>query len=74
MLFAGKPVPFGAVVALDTTTAIVGDGGEAYLTGLHDKTTFSVQWGEEAEQQCQGEIDMPNDGVTDMVKATVTCR
>lgn len=74
LLFAGKPVPFGAVVALDTTTAIVGDGGEAYLTGLHDKTTFSVQWGEEAEQQCQGEIDMPDDGVTDMVKATVTCR
>ncbi|WP_447854486.1 fimbria/pilus outer membrane usher protein [Enterobacter mori] len=74
LLFAGKPVPFGAVVALDTTTAIVGDGGEAYLTGLHDKTTFSVQWGEAAEQQCQGEIDMPDDGVTDMVKATVTCR
>ncbi|MGE8030515.1 fimbria/pilus outer membrane usher protein [Enterobacter mori] len=74
LLFAGKPVPFGAVVALDTTTAIVGDGGEAYLTGLHDKMTFSVQWGEAAEQQCQGEIDMPDDGVTDMVKATVTCR
>nr|WP_278435163.1 fimbria/pilus outer membrane usher protein [Enterobacter mori] len=74
LLFAGKPVPFGAVVALDATTAIVGDGGEAYLTGLHDKTTFSVQWGEEAEQHCQGEIDMPDDGVTDMVKATVTCR
>ena len=74
LLFAGKPVPFGAVVALDNTTAIVGDGGEAYLTGLHDKTTFSVQWGEAAEQQCQGEIDMPDDGVTDMVKATVTCR
>ena len=74
LLFAGKPVPFGAVVALDATTAIVGDGGEAYLTGLHDKTTFSVQWGEAAEQQCQGEIDMPDDGVTDMVKATVTCR
>ncbi len=71
--YAGKPVPFGAVVALDNTSAIVGDDGEVYLTGLSGKTTFSVQWGEERDRQCQGTLDISTQSPTGIVKATVNC-
>ena len=71
--YAGKPVPFGAVVALDNTSAIVGDDGEVYLTGLSGKTTFSVQWGDERDRQCQGTLDIPTQSQTGIVKATVNC-
>ena len=73
LLYAGKPVPFGAVVALDNTTAIVGDDGEVYLTGLSGKTTFSVQWGEERDRQCQGTLDIPSESPAGIVKATLNC-
>ncbi|HFK5793877.1 TPA: fimbria/pilus outer membrane usher protein [Enterobacter asburiae] len=73
LLYAGKPVPFGAVVALESTSAIVGDDGEVYLTGLSGKTTFSVQWGEERDRQCQGVLDLPSQGSAGIVKATVNC-
>jgi outer membrane usher protein len=73
LLYAGKPVPFGAVVALESASAIVGDEGEVYLTGLSGKTTFSVQWGEESDRQCHGELDLPSQGSAGIVKATVNC-
>jgi outer membrane usher protein len=61
------------VVALESTSAIVGDDGEVYLTGLSGKTTFSVQWGEESDRQCHGELDLPSQGSAGIVKATVNC-
>lgn len=74
LLRQGKVVPFGAVIALDNTTAIVGDEGEVYLSGLRGKTAFSVQWGETPEQQCQGMIDVPVDSPSGIVKTTVNCK
>ena len=71
--YAGKPVPFGAVVALESTSSIVGDDGEVYLTGLSDKTTFSVQWGDERDRQCQGTLDISSQSPSGIVKATVNC-
>ncbi|MBT1729462.1 fimbria/pilus outer membrane usher protein [Enterobacter quasimori] len=73
LLYAGKPVPFGAVVALENTTAIVGDDGEVYLTGLNGKTTITVQWGEDRDRQCQGTLDIPAQSQAGIVKATVNC-
>ncbi|WP_227650582.1 FimD/PapC C-terminal domain-containing protein [Klebsiella pneumoniae] len=52
---------------------MVGDDGEVYLTGLSGKTTFSVQWGEERDRQCQGTLDISTQSPTGIVKATVNC-
>jgi outer membrane usher protein len=74
LLYLGKPVPFGAIVALDNTTAIVGDDGEVWLTGLRDPVAFSVQWGESQEQQCSGVVAVPSGQSTNILKMTVQCR
>ena len=44
---SGKPVPFGTTVSLlDATSAgIVGEDGEAYLSGLPAKGSLKAQWG-----------------------------
>ena len=74
LLYQTKPVPFGATVALDNATAIVGDDGEVYLTGLNGPTAFSVQWGDGPDQQCIGTLDVPNDKASGIFKTTVNCR
>ena len=47
---SGKPVPFGTTVSLlDATSAgIVGEDGEAYLSGLPAKGSLKAQWGKGA--------------------------
>ncbi|MCK7453010.1 fimbria/pilus outer membrane usher protein [Enterobacter chengduensis] len=74
LLHQGKPVPFGAVVALENTTAIVGDDGEVWLTGLRDVVSLSVQWGEESQQQCKGALEIPAGESSGIFKTTVNCR
>lgn len=73
LLFHGKPIPFGAVASLDGSTAIVGDGGEVWLTGLRDPAVLTVQWGEGNEQHCTGKINVP-EKVPGIFKSTVDCR
>ena len=70
----GKPVPFGAIVALDNTTAIVGDDGEVYLSGLNGHTSFSAQWGEAGDEQCHGVIDLPDDNGEGIINTAVNCQ
>lgn len=53
---SGKPVPFGTTVALVddkvTDAGIVGEQGEAYLSGLPAKGSLKAQWGKEADEHC----------------------
>jgi outer membrane usher protein len=51
---SGKPIPFGAVVSRSDNggDTIVGDEGEAYLSGLSPEGILKVQWGATAETQC----------------------
>lgn len=54
---SGKPVPFGTTVALmddkaNTNAGIVGEQGEAYLSGLPAKGSLKAQWGKEADEHC----------------------
>lgn len=54
---SGKPVPFGTTVALmddkaSTDAGIVGEQGEAYLSGLPAKGSLKAQWGKEAGEHC----------------------
>lgn len=54
----GKPVPFGATVSQqggdqeDDNTAIVGDGGETYLSGLPEEGELIAVWGAKDNQKC----------------------
>ncbi|MDD9243239.1 fimbrial biogenesis outer membrane usher protein [Enterobacter soli] len=74
LIYLGKPVPFGAIVTLDSATAIVGDDGEVWLTGLQKSVAISVQWGEEAGQQCKGTFTVPTESTANILKSTVNCR
>lgn len=74
LIYLGKPVPFGAIVTLDSATAIVGDDGEVWLTGLQKSVAISVQWGEETGQQCKGTFTVPTESPANILKSTVNCR
>ncbi|MBS9422702.1 fimbrial biogenesis outer membrane usher protein [Photorhabdus caribbeanensis] len=58
LLYHGKPVPFGAMAGLkgDTTTnlaAIVGEGGQVYLSGMPPNGVLKVKWGSAPDSQCE---------------------
>lgn len=73
LLYQGKAVPFGTIVSLDNTTAIVGDDGEVWLTGLRDVVSFTAQWGEENNERCSGTIKVPSSSTSGILKTTVNC-
>lgn len=55
---SGKFVPFGTIISLinesgNADAGIVGEAGEAYLSGLPPKGTLIAQWGKEPEKQCK---------------------
>jgi outer membrane usher protein len=69
-----SPVPFGALVtqlndqnddndksaaAQASQASIVGDGGDVYLSGLAQKGTLLVKWGNELGQRCQVDYTLP---------------
>ncbi|MCV2533059.1 fimbrial biogenesis outer membrane usher protein [Enterobacter wuhouensis] len=74
LLYHGKPVPFGAIVTQESATAIVGDDGEVWLTGLHDALSLSVQWGEGSDQQCAWTGNLPASRPASILKMTVNCQ
>lgn len=67
-------VPFGALLTMENTTAIVGDDGEVYLSGLQDTTPFTVQWGSETHQRCAGSVTISDEHSTGIYRATLDCR
>lgn len=74
LLFHGKPVPFGALVTQESATAIVGDDGEVWLTGLHDSVSLNVQWGEDSDQRCAWSGSLPAARSVSILKMTVNCQ
>ncbi|MBJ8363716.1 fimbrial biogenesis outer membrane usher protein [Citrobacter cronae] len=67
-------VPFGAMLSLSESTAIVGDDGEVYLTGLKGTQTFTVQWGDGREARCAGSVTIPEEVPAGIYKANVQCQ
>ncbi|WP_239002480.1 fimbria/pilus outer membrane usher protein [Photorhabdus khanii] len=54
----GKPVPFGAMAMLKGDTnpglaAIVGEGGQVYLSGMPLNGVLKVKWGNAPDSQCE---------------------
>lgn len=81
--YKNKAVPFGAVVTLDDEnlndkehrSSIVGDAGQAYLTGLPEKGRLFVKWGDTKNSQCYLNYDLSsNQSVDDIVFYAESCR
>ncbi len=55
----GKHLPFGTILAVKDekgvvqSTSIVGDNGEAYVTGLDGTQEINATWGREASDSCK---------------------
>ncbi|WP_300006034.1 fimbria/pilus outer membrane usher protein [uncultured Cedecea sp.] len=62
----GAFVPFGAIATLTgasgghESSGIVGDDGQVYLSGLPDKGTLNVSWGNDPDRQCRANFDIHN--------------
>lgn len=67
-------VPFGAVLSIDGVTSIVGEDGEAYVTGLKGTPRFTVQWGNTAQTKCAGSVSVPENFGPGIFTATVNCQ
>ncbi|EJT7259154.1 fimbrial biogenesis outer membrane usher protein [Salmonella enterica] len=65
LMHQGRYVPFGAVVTLEArgseneNSAIVGDEGQVFLTGMPDAGMLQVKWGPEPSQQCHVPFRLP---------------
>ncbi|EGZ3934261.1 fimbrial biogenesis outer membrane usher protein [Salmonella enterica subsp. enterica serovar Albuquerque] len=66
-------VPFGAVLSMTDGSAIVGDDGEVYVTGLKGTQRVTVQWGETAQQRCSAEVKVPEQLEAGIYITTVNC-
>lgn len=67
-------VPFGAVLSMEGMTAIVGEGGEVYVTGLKGTQAFTVQWGDTPEARCAGRISVPEKKDARLLMTAVNCK
>lgn len=67
-------VPFGAVLSMEGMTAIVGEGGEVYVTGLKGTQAFTVQWGDTPEARCAGKISVPEKKDARLLMTAVNCK
>lgn len=61
LMHHGQPVPFGAIVARSDEggDTIVGDNGEAYLSGMGTQGSLNVQWGESNDKKCVAVYQLP---------------
>ncbi|MCP2006219.1 UNVERIFIED_ORG: outer membrane usher protein [Buttiauxella agrestis ATCC 33320] len=75
LIHNGRPVPFGATVSRSDSggDTIVGDDGEAYLSGLATTGTLSAQWGESLDQQCHVKYQIPESKLQ-LVRQKMECR
>ena len=55
-------VPFGAVASINEdskNTGIVSDEGNLYLSGVPEKGSLKVKWGDRDTQQCLANFNLP---------------
>ncbi len=79
---AGGDIPFGAVVSLKKQdkqapehAGIVGDSGQAYMSGLPDKGKLLVTWADGSDGRCTADYSLPQ-GTDEkrLSQVTATCR
>ncbi|WP_421558693.1 fimbria/pilus outer membrane usher protein [Pseudomonas canadensis] len=77
----GAPVLFGSEVTLKqedskalNITGIVGDAGQAYLSGMPSSGAVTVSWGDAKNEQCTATYALPaNADMTRVATATAVC-
>ena len=73
----GKPLPFGALASNDDTgqQSIVDEGGILYLSGISSKSqSWTVRWGNQADQQSQFAFSTPDsEPTTSVLQGTAQC-
>ncbi|MCX5573194.1 fimbrial biogenesis usher protein [Enterobacter sp. E-TC7] len=71
----GKPLPFGTMVSTDQNSSIVGDAGQAYLSGLSPEGDIVAKWGAGAQQACTGHYRLPEDAAGKTINTlNIECR
>lgn len=71
----GSPIPFGATAsqAHQDGEFIVGDGGQVYLTGMLEKGTIDVSWGQTANSHCTAIYHLPTKDDAAVINITAQC-
>uniref|UniRef100_UPI00398429EF fimbria/pilus outer membrane usher protein n=1 Tax=Enterobacter mori TaxID=539813 RepID=UPI00398429EF len=71
----GRAIPFGATAsqAHQDGEFIVGDGGQVYLTGMHEKGTVNVSWGKTADSHCAAAYHLPAKDDGAVLNITAQC-
>lgn len=77
----GKKIPFGATVTyLSKTTGksssgIVSDDGQVYMSGLDESGVLQVQWGRKAQEQCKAPYKLnATNAIQGITQTETTCR
>ncbi|GHH59917.1 fimbria/pilus outer membrane usher protein [[Pseudomonas] boreopolis] len=76
---SGGPLPFGAQVedAQGQPVGMVGQGGRLYVRSDHDTGQLLVRWGEDADQQCRIDYQVPvgaQVGSSGFIQVEASCR
>lgn len=75
LLRDGKPLPFGAMVAMGDSGGIVGDNGQVYLSGMPERGIVHARWGNGVDQQCKAEYSVANkDTSLPVIKVNGNCK
>ncbi|MDV7022926.1 fimbria/pilus outer membrane usher protein [Atlantibacter subterranea] len=73
-----QTVPFGAMATLqgrNGPSAIVGDDGQVYLTGMPQAGTLEVVWGSDDQQRCTADFTLPTaPGTAPVILLQSVCR
>ncbi len=77
IVYNNKPVPFGSTATVRGTksTSFVGDDGELYISGLANKGSIDVKWGNTINEECSFNYAIP-DGADSkpIINFTSTCQ
>lgn len=73
----GEPVPFGAMVTTsdNASGSIVGDSGQVYLTGMPQKGSLLLKWGNASKEQCNVSYRLPAEPpASGVIEINATCQ
>lgn len=71
----GKPLPFGSIVTYGDNASIIGDDGQVYLSGLSEKGSLKVSWGDNDNEQCIVNYLLPNSQLDKpLIVLTMQCK
>lgn len=76
----GKYIPFGSTVSVlkdnnnDNSMFIVGDKGQAYISGLPVKGSLLIRWGNNTINSCKANYNLASSNKSNIINQSLTCR